>query len=65
MDRDALRQEAAKIRIDLTEEQLDQFQAFEDDLYQYNESKNLTRVPKEECWNRHFFESLLIANFMC
>lgn len=65
MDREGLKREAAKLRIELNEAQLDQFEAFEEDLYAYNESKNLTRVPREECWTRHFLESLLVANFMC
>lgn len=35
------------------------FEQFEEDLYRSNESMNLTRVPREECWLRHFLDSVL------
>ena len=39
---------------------LERFRAFEDALYAWNEQKNLTRVPREECALRHFADSLLL-----
>lgn len=49
---------------ELTEAQVVQFEAFEDDLYAINEFKNLTRVPKEECYIRHFLDSLLVGQVL-
>ncbi|RYG69749.1 16S rRNA (guanine(527)-N(7))-methyltransferase RsmG, partial [bacterium] len=43
---------------------LDRFETFEADLYEANEVMNLTRVPREECWLRHFLDSLLIAPWL-
>lgn len=43
---------------------LDSFERFETALYQLNLVSNLTRVPQEECWVRHFLDSLLIAEFI-
>lgn len=43
----------------LTPEQTDRFEAFEEALYRANAVMNLTRVPREECWLRHFVDSLL------
>jgi len=48
----------------LSEEQVDQFQRFESALYKANEVMNLTRVPQEECWRRHFLDSLLFQNLI-
>ncbi|RYG36199.1 hypothetical protein EON81_10460 [bacterium] len=38
------------------------FRAFNDDLYAYNEGKNLTRVAREDAWNRHYADSLLFQD---
>jgi 16S rRNA (guanine527-N7)-methyltransferase len=43
----------------LDSEALDAFEAFECALYERNTIMNLTRVPQEECWIRHFLDSLL------
>jgi len=45
--------------LELSPEQVAQFEAYEEALYQANEVMNLTRVPREECWLRHFVDSLL------
>jgi 16S rRNA (guanine527-N7)-methyltransferase len=50
--------------IELTEVQLSAFETFERALYEANRTKNLTRIPQEECWLRHFVDSLLIAEFL-
>lgn len=44
--------------------QLEQFQQFRDALYRWNLSKNLTRVPQEECERRHFCESCLVLDLI-
>ncbi|CAN5473258.1 16S rRNA (guanine(527)-N(7))-methyltransferase RsmG [soil metagenome] len=38
------------------------FENFATDLYIYNEGKNLTRVPPEDAWHRHFADSLLFQD---
>ncbi|RYG63615.1 16S rRNA (guanine(527)-N(7))-methyltransferase RsmG [bacterium] len=61
MDRARLAEFAYQRGIPLDDEVLDRFEAFEAALYARNEVMNLTRVPREECWLRHFLDSLLIA----
>lgn len=63
MDRSAFAETCKVLRVVLTDDQLDAFDRFEAALYLANESKNLTRVPRAECWTRHFVDSLLIAEF--
>ncbi len=43
---------------------LDQFEVFEDNLYAANEVMNLTRIPREEAWQRHFVDSLLFQDLI-
>ncbi len=43
---------------------LDSFEQFETAMYDMNQVSNLTRVPQEECWVRHFLDSLLVAEFI-
>jgi 16S rRNA (guanine527-N7)-methyltransferase len=45
-------------------EMLDQLHAFVTDLYSLNETRNLTRVPKEEFWLRHVVDSLLVHSLL-
>jgi len=54
----------ADIGLVLTEAQLDQFSTFEENLYAANEVMNLTRVPREECWLRHFLDSVLFQDLI-
>ncbi len=61
MNGQALKQEASRLGIELTRAQLEAFAYFEEALYQANRVMNLTSVPKEECWFRHFLDSLLLA----
>lgn len=41
-----------------------EFAAFEEALYRANETMNLTRVPREEAWLRHFVDSLLFHDLI-
>jgi 16S rRNA (guanine527-N7)-methyltransferase len=59
MDRAAFAAECQRIGLELREEQFDAFEVFENELYEANEVMNLTRVAREECWLRHFLDSLL------
>lgn len=61
LDRERLSSLSAERGVPLDEGQLDRFEAFEAALYEANEVMNLTRVPRDECWLRHFLDSLLIA----
>lgn len=48
----------------MSEPQLAAFAEFEERLYRANEVMNLTRIPREECWLRHFLDSLLIQGLI-
>ena len=61
MDRIAFVAACTGLGISLTEDQLASFDEFEDDLYVVNEVMNLTRIPREECYIRHFLDSLLLG----
>lgn len=50
--------------MELSAEQVERFEAFEEHLYQTNAVMNLTRVPREECWLRHFVDSLLFQDLV-
>lgn len=43
---------------------MDAFAAFEANLYRANETMNLTRIPREEAWLRHFVDSLLFHDLV-
>lgn len=64
MDRAAFSAAAKELGLELSEARLDSFSRFEEALYRANEVLNLTRVPKEDCWRRHFIDSLLIASMI-
>ncbi|MFZ4509052.1 MAG: 16S rRNA (guanine(527)-N(7))-methyltransferase RsmG [Fimbriimonas sp.] len=57
----AFRETATAWGITITDEMVDALAAFEEDLYQTNEVVNLTRVPRELCWVRHFLDSLTLV----
>jgi 16S rRNA (guanine527-N7)-methyltransferase len=59
VNRVAFLEAARAIGLSPTESQLDQLDEFENRLYAANEVMNLTRVPREEAWLRHFLDSLL------
>ncbi|HEY3782610.1 MAG TPA: 16S rRNA (guanine(527)-N(7))-methyltransferase RsmG [Fimbriimonadaceae bacterium] len=64
MDEKALFAAACALDLDLASAQIQQFAAFEESLYAANKSMNLTRVPREECWSRHFIDSLLFHDLI-
>jgi|SRR5579862_2064573 len=64
MDSAAFRTACAGLGIELSERQVAAFDAFERALYAANEQRNLTRVPQESCWLRHFVDSLLLSEFV-
>ncbi|MFI5387101.1 MAG: 16S rRNA (guanine(527)-N(7))-methyltransferase RsmG [Fimbriimonadales bacterium] len=45
-------------------DRLVRFDQFETALYEANAVMNLTRVPREECWLRHFVDSLLFQDLI-
>ncbi|MCW5946638.1 MAG: 16S rRNA (guanine(527)-N(7))-methyltransferase RsmG [Fimbriimonadales bacterium] len=57
----ALSENAAALGVQLTRVQLEAFALFEKFLYEANATMNLTRVPQDECWSRHFLDSLAIS----
>ncbi len=64
MDRTGFQRAAASFSLELSEAQLEQFEAFEENLYETNKVMNLTRIPKEECWLRHFIDSILFQDLL-
>lgn len=61
MDQSSLHKACLDLGLSLSDSQLEAFTLFEDALYKANEVMNLTRVPREECWIRHFVDSLLFV----
>src|SRR5262245_49349284 len=64
MNREAFAIETAKLNLELSSSQIDAFEFFEAGLYQANERMNLTRIAREECWTRHFLDSLLFHDLI-
>lgn len=64
MDRATFSTALEALNLHLTVAQLDAFEAFEDAVYQKNEVMNLTRIPREEAWLRHFLDSLLFHDLI-
>jgi 16S rRNA (guanine527-N7)-methyltransferase len=62
VDRTAFHKAALKVGVDLSEDQLDRFLNFHDRLYTRNEVMNLTRIPPDEAWIKHFLDSLLFQS---
>lgn len=52
------------LRIALSQRQVEAFDTFQDRLYAKNLVMNLTRVPQEECWERHFADSLTLSSLI-
>lgn len=57
-------EEANRLGLSLSESQIASFLEFEEALYRANEVMNLTRVPVEDCWVRHFLDSLLMHDLL-
>ena len=64
MNRIALSAACNELGITLSDEQLAAFEYFEEDLYEANEVMNLTRVPREDCYIRHFLDSIMIGKIV-
>ncbi len=64
MDEAGFVEGARALGLVLTRAQVDAFVAFESRLYEANRVMNLTRVPPEECWSRHFLDSLLFHDLI-
>ncbi|HTQ09739.1 MAG TPA: RsmG family class I SAM-dependent methyltransferase, partial [Fimbriimonadaceae bacterium] len=64
MDHPSFAKALTELGLDLTPLQSEQFDLFEERLYQWNEVMNLTRVSRDECWLRHFVDSLLIQDLV-
>jgi 16S rRNA (guanine527-N7)-methyltransferase len=56
-----LAEHAQRFGLELSEAVLARIAEFEDALYRHNEVKNLTRIPREHSWSRHFLDSLVIS----
>lgn len=64
MDRLGFKQACEALGYPLVDEQIEAFAHFEENLYAANALMNLTRVPREECWLRHFVDSLLFLDLI-
>ncbi len=64
MDAAVFRTAAESLNLRLEETQVRAFEDFEEALYRGNEVMNLTRVPKAACFERHFLDSLLLAEWI-
>lgn len=64
MDSAAFASSCRALGLELSLAQIEAFAAFEEALYRTNELMNLTRVPREECWLRHFVDSLLVHDLI-
>jgi len=60
MNAKELLENAETYGLKLSDAQLQAFALFEKELYRANARMNLTRVPQEECWARHFLDSLVL-----
>ncbi len=52
---------ARALGLELSPVQVEKFDAFEEALYAANAVMNLTRIPREECWLKHFIDSLMLS----
>ncbi len=64
MNREAFAAGLASIGLELSNEQFEAFERFEEALYETNEVMNLTRITREECYIRHFLDSLLFHDLI-
>ncbi len=61
MDGKALLENARQFGLELTRTQLEAFALYEGRLYEANSVMNLTRIAKEDCWSKHFLDSLTLS----
>lgn len=59
MDRALLSENLAVLGLAADDYALSLLEQYEHALYAANEVMNLTRIPREECWIRHFIDSVL------
>lgn len=64
MNREAFLSACRSLNLELSEAQLGAFERFEAELYAANETRNLTRIPKEESWLRQFVDCLLFHDLI-
>ncbi len=64
MNREAFVSATTSLGLSLLPEQIEGFEAFEEALYKANEVMNLTRIPREDSWLRHFVDSLLFQDLI-
>lgn len=65
MNFEELKQESSKTGIILNDEMIDKLDKYADLLKEWNEKMNLTAiVEKEEVIEKHFFDSLLLLNYV-
>jgi 16S rRNA (guanine527-N7)-methyltransferase len=62
MDAHSVAEHLTALGIDFSSAQQARAAEFARALYAANEVKNLTRVPREEFWTRHFLDSVLFAD---
>ncbi len=60
MDASRLKEGARQIGVFLHPGQIEKLSLYEELLYEANKKTNLTRVPREECWARHFLDSMVL-----
>lgn len=64
MDRKQVEDALAEIGMRVDPAALDRLEEFEEALYDANATRNLTRVPREECGLRHFVDSVLFQDLI-
>lgn len=64
MDRPSLLSALEQLNLKPTGAQFDGLETFEENLYTANEVMNLTRILREDCWSRHFLDSVLFHDLI-
>jgi 16S rRNA (guanine527-N7)-methyltransferase len=64
MDRERFLEACLRIGLQLDERQVRELERLEEALYAENQVRNFTRVPREQCWERHFLDSLLVHSLL-
>ncbi|MGV3618954.1 MAG: 16S rRNA (guanine(527)-N(7))-methyltransferase RsmG [Fimbriimonas sp.] len=61
---DRLREETARLGLDLTDDQFEALAGYHRALYEKNQVMNLTRVREDEAWVRHYLDGLLFHDLI-
>ncbi len=64
LNRIAFAAACAQVGLCLSDSQFGHFEQFEENLYLANEEMNLTRIPRDEAWVKHFLDSLLFQDLL-